>query len=106
MTGGRRYFHIEESQSHLYPRCEYRTRFYWTSAFEMSQPAYWGSYFRYGSDRLVEESLKFLNKNETFRDNKTDQRNPCGFKNSFEVYRDKHKWQIETVKQPIEVSTL
>lgn len=34
------YLQIEEKESHLYPRCEYKTRFYATSVFKMSEPAY------------------------------------------------------------------
>lgn len=96
-------FQIKETQSHLYPRCEYRTRIYDTSIFEMSNPKFWGTYFRSKSGRIPLERIEIGNEN--FLGDITNKNFPWktgGFRNPFEIYRKKHveeTWPKETVGQ-------
>lgn len=81
----------EEDKSHLYPRCEYKTRFYGSSVFEMSQPSYWQTYFRSDLDRLA-RVLK--EKKGTKVHAKGLPWKTGGFKHPFEIYKE--EWEKET----------
>lgn len=49
-----------------FPRCEYRSKFKNTSAFEMTEEEYWGTYFRSNRDRTSKETegKSYQNENE------------------------------------------
>lgn len=58
----------DETDFAYFPRSEYCTRFVGTSAFEMSQPKYWGSYFRTTRDANSDRISHVVNKTQkTYR---------------------------------------
>lgn len=55
---------VGEYSSECFPRSEYKTRFHHTSAFEMSDPEHWGTYFRTTPDNDQSDRLSKLESKE------------------------------------------